>query len=333
MDDKKKKVIEERVEKDSFWIKVLVITIVIVWASLVTGSWAGHYFVETQIIGKQAALSDDRSLPGEKPRNYKAVVSLDRQGKVTGSDQEKEESSDLNVPDFRNIDDPIPGIDDQAIRTLGKEQELKADEAARPPALPDKSGEVKDQKGAAKPDETASPADRQPSESPKDTPSADQATPAQSATKSAPEAARPSAQPVRETTKPAETVPESSRTKTATPEPVKTKAASPEAARTKAPSADTGRKEPAKKEEASQDKKQEAGNFDVQMGSFSNPENADKMMTDLKQKGYKAKVEKIKEGDREFYKVKMEKVDTKESAQDKAGKLKQDGFDAIIISH
>jgi len=40
------------------------------------------------------------------------------------------------------------------------------------------------------------------------------------------------------------------------------------------------------------------------MGSFSNPQNAEKMINDLKQKGYSAKVEKIKDGDKEFFKVK-----------------------------
>ncbi|GEM_PF-2179642 len=311
MDDKKKKVIEERIEKDSFWIKVLVITIVIVWASLVTGSWAGHYFVETQIIGKQTALSDDKSLPAEKPKNWKAVVSLDRQGKVANPDQNKEEDSELNVPDFRNIDDPIPGIDDQAIRTLGKEQELKADESTKPPALPEKLTDDKEQKDSVKKDETAVPPEKQPSDTSKAPSSPDVSTPSPVPSKSQSESVRP-VQPTKDSAKPAQSTPESSKVKESSPE--------------------AGKKDPAKKEQASQDKKQEPSDYDIQMGSFANPENADKMMTDLKQKGYKARVEKIKEGDREFYKVKMDKLDSKESAQDRAGKLKQDGFDAIIIS-
>lgn len=307
MDDKKKKVIEERIEKDSFWIKVLVITIVIVWASLVTGSWAGHYFVETQIIGKQAALSDGKNLPAEKPKNWKAVVSIDRQGNVTDSDKENEEGAELNVPDFRNIDDPIPGIDDQAIRTLGKEPQLKAEESVKPPVIP---GNTTDDKEEKEP-ETAVPSEKQPSGNSQDSTPQDTAAPAAIPSKTQPDSAR-TAQPATDTAKPAEPPKESIRVKESSPH--------------------SDRKEPPKKEEGP-GSKQEAGSYDIQMGSFANPENADKMMSDLKQKGYKARVEKIREGDREFYKVKMDKLDSNESAQDKAGKLKQDGFDAIIISH
>ncbi|MHC9544345.1 MAG: SPOR domain-containing protein [Vulcanimicrobiota bacterium] len=332
MDDKKKKVIEERIEKDSFWIKVLVITIVIVWASLVTGSWAGHYFVETQIIGKQAALSDGKNLPAEKPKNWKAVVSLDRQGNVTDSDKETEEGTELSVPDFRNIDDPIPGIDDQAIRTLGKDPQLKTDESAKPPVLPGNLTDDKEKKDPAANADTAVPTDKQSSDSSQGSSSQDAATPTPVPSKTPSDIARP-VQPTMDIAKPAE--PTKTSTKPAEPTKTSTKpdGPTPESSRVKESSPQAGRKDPAKKEEAPKDKSQEASSYDIQMGSFANPENADKMMTDLKQKGYKARVEKIKEGDREFYKVKMDKLDSNESAQDKAGKLKQDGFDAIIISH
>lgn len=322
MDDKKKKVIEERIEKDSFWIKVLVITIVIVWASLVTGSWAGHYFVETQIIGKQTALSDGKNLPAEKPKNWKAVVNLDRQGNVTDSDKEPEEGTELSVPDFRNIDDPIPGIDDQAIRTLGKDPQLKTDESAKPPVLPGNLTDDKEKKDPATNADTAVPTDKQSSDSSQGSSSPDAATPTPVPSKTPSDTARP-VQPTKDIAKPAEPTKTSVKPAGPTPESSKVKESSPQA----------GKKDPPKKEEASKDKSQEASNYDIQMGSFANPENADKMMTDLKQKGYKARVEKIKEGDKEFYKVKMDKLDSNESAQDKAGKLKQDGFDAIIISH
>ena len=37
-------------EPDYFWVKVLIVTIIIVWGALIAGSWAGNYFLKSEFF-------------------------------------------------------------------------------------------------------------------------------------------------------------------------------------------------------------------------------------------------------------------------------------------
>jgi cell division septation protein DedD len=307
-DDRKKKIAEEKIQKDSFWIKVLIITIVIVWCSLIAGNWAGHYVADTRILNKRSLASDERNLPGERAKGWKKVVGLDNQGRISQDTRQEEPGPDLNVKDFRNIDDPIPGIDDQSIRTLGKgEDDSSAGDKGLPPSLPDKL------KVSESPGSYVTEGD--PDSIKKETPVEDL-----------------KGKPVIE--------------KTATPSPTQAAASSPTPTLSPSPSPakqkestekdkskDGDKAKDSSKDKDSAKKPSDSGSYDLQMGSFSSQQNANKMLDDLKSKGYSAHIEKVKDGDKEYFKVKMEENhNSREAAQSRAGKLKEDGFDAIIIS-
>jgi cell division septation protein DedD len=307
-DDKKKKIVEDKIEKDSFWIKVLIITIVIVWCSLIAGNWVGHYIADTKILVKRTASLGEKNTVAEKPKGWKTVVGLDNQGRVSQDTRQEEPVPELKVTDFRNIDDPIPGIDDQSIRTLGKGDDSSGTtDNGVPPSLPEKL-KVKEGSGTyvteGDPDSIKK---ETPQEDLKGKPVVDK-----TATPSPTKAALSSPTP--------------------TPTPASTQArVAPKESPGKDKTKDDSKDAPKDKEGAK--KTPDAGAYDLQIGSFSSQQNASKMLDDLKQKGYSAHIEKVKDGDKEYFKVKMEeKHDSREAAQSRAGKLKEDGFDAIIIS-
>ncbi|MDQ7826284.1 MAG: SPOR domain-containing protein [Candidatus Eremiobacteraeota bacterium] len=309
MDDKKKKMTQTPVEKDTFWMKVLIVTIVIVWISLVAGSWAGHYFADTKILSRKS-LNVAENTAAEKPRTWKTIVDNDGQEK----DRKKDDGvpSEVTIPDFRNIDDPIPGIDDQSIRTLGASPR-EYNPVQEPSAAPAGTVEKTETPGSTTVRPSPEPTKEKPEESPE---------PPRSTLSNPDKETKPREKPSQSSTPAA--MP-SATVKATVKTPMPAASASPSVAPSRNP-----------REEAASDKKKKdeskPANYDLQMGSFSRSDNADKMVDELKKKGYSAKIEKVKDGDREFYKVKLDNVGSPGKAQEQAGKLKQDGFDAIIIS-
>lgn len=330
MDEKDKKGIQEKIEKDSFWIKVLIITIVVVWVSLVGGSWVGHYVADTKILTKHSSLNVDKGGPAEKPKNWKTVVRLDNKGKVIKDGDTGAVESNVTLPDFKNIDEPIPGLDDQAIRTLGNPQEEKNDSSLKvaPPSIDNKAKPEYDNK-VNEVKETQS-----------------QTTDSDNITQSVTSVNQTSTAPIVPVKIPEKkTQPQTSYTNSVSQPTVKENIEKPKPSEPVAAPApkiseparvNSTVSVPAKTEnpepKPAQDQEQNASSFDLQMGSFTNPENAGKMVDDLKQKGYAPRIEKIKNGDKEYFKVKMESINNRDSAIDKAEKLKKDGYDAIIIT-
>lgn len=101
-------------EPDYFWVKVLIVTIIIVWAALIAGSWAGNYFLKSEFFKKyNSQVVDDN-----KPKVWKTVVEVDKSGVVSKSAVLADNTDDLQIDDFRNTNEPIPGIDDQSLKSL-----------------------------------------------------------------------------------------------------------------------------------------------------------------------------------------------------------------------
>ena len=101
-------------EPDYFWVKVLIVTIIIVWGALIAGSWAGNYFLKSEFFKKYNSQVVDEN----KPKVWKTVVEVDKSGVVSKSAVLADNTDDLQIDDFRNTNEPIPGIDDQSLKSL-----------------------------------------------------------------------------------------------------------------------------------------------------------------------------------------------------------------------
>lgn len=268
--------------KDYFWVKVLVVTIVIIWLSLAAGTWVGNFLTVNKILPSKA---DTEVSAEQKPKAWKTIVEVDNHGNLSKTGQLDGSSENVNIDDFRNIDDPIPGVDDQSIKVLNSPDINVVQEPPKPvpPPLPGAS---------VTPSESPSSPEPQPSESSTATATATKTQDTNEDHKEKKEH--------KESKDPAEKKP--------SPEPTLAK--------------------PAKTPEPSQPNSN--GNYNIQMGSFSNQGNADKMIDDLKKKGHNATVEKVTSGDKEFYKVKITNSPSQKDAKDKAEELKKEGFDAIV---
>ena len=111
---KKEKQEEDSDEPDYFWVKVLVVTIIIVWGALIAGSWAGNYFLKSDFFKRHnSQVVDDN-----KPKVWKTIVEVDKSGAVSKSAVLADNTDDLQIDDFRNTNEPIPGIDDQSLKSL-----------------------------------------------------------------------------------------------------------------------------------------------------------------------------------------------------------------------
>ena len=252
--------------KDYFWVKVLVVTIVIIWLSLAAGTWVGNFLNVNKIIPSK---TDTEVSAEQKPKAWKTIVEVDNQGNLSKTAQLDSGSENVGVDDFRNIDDPIPGVDDQSIRPLTTDLNVVQEPAKpEPPPLPGVSISPSPTKTETpQPEPSESSADKKPTEIKKEN------------------------EP--KTTSPEDAVPKP----TTSPEPSKSESGE---------------------------------NYNIQMGSFSNQENADKMINDLKKKGHNATMEKVTSGDKEFFKVKITNTPSQKDAKDKAEELKKEGFDAIV---
>ena len=101
-------------EPDYFWVKVLIVTLIIIWAALIAGSWAGNYFLKSEFFKKYNSQVVDEN----KPKVWKTVVEVDKSGAVSKSAVLADNTDDLQIDDFRNTNEPIPGIDDQSLKNL-----------------------------------------------------------------------------------------------------------------------------------------------------------------------------------------------------------------------
>jgi len=70
--------------------------------------------------------------------------------------------------------------------------------------------------------------------------------------------------------------------------------------------------------------------FSVQVGAFSKKENARKLLSTLRKKGYDVRIEKLYKDDKLIYFVKIGKFGTKAKAQQEAERLKKEGFSTRI---
>jgi len=260
--DKKDNNQTEEDYKDYFWVKVLVIAIVIMWLSLAAGTWVGNYLTEHKII----PTKEDTVISTEqKPKVWKTIVEVDEKGDVSKTAKLENPEENLNIDDFRNIDDPIPGLDDRSTKTPRPSDIKIVQEPVKqePPPLP---GATDNRTEEPKPTETTS--------------------------------AEPSQGSQVDSSKENKTNP------TENPTPKPTVSAEPKTA-------------------------ENNESYNIQMGSFANQENANKMIEDLKNKGHNATIEKVVSGDKEFYKVKINGSSQKD-AKNKADELKKEGFDAIV---
>ena len=100
---------EEEKQTDYFWMKALITMIVVIWIALFAGSWAGNYMLESKLFLKKNH-SDDQN----KPKVWKTIISDDNTKTVVPVDN----TDELKIDDYKNTDEPIPGIDDQSLKTL-----------------------------------------------------------------------------------------------------------------------------------------------------------------------------------------------------------------------
>ena len=289
MDDKKTPVSGKTIEKDSFWIKVLVITIIVIWSSLVAGNWVGHYVAGSKILASHTSLNPENA-GSEKSKHWKTVVNVDNQGNVEQGDNQTSSNDSLDVPDFRNIDNPIPGVDDQSIRTLGAPDSAIVEEKKEEKETVE---DTRKEEGTSKSEDTSIEKEENTKKTETETVTED-----------------------KKTDEPAH---RESPSDTKTPGPETTVQA------TKEPPKPTETPKPEKPSE-------NAGAYDLQIGSFSKQENAQSQLDELQKKGYSATIEKVRDGDKEYFKVKLSDMGSREKASNSAEKLKSDGFDAIIIS-
>ncbi|MCL6518768.1 MAG: SPOR domain-containing protein [Armatimonadetes bacterium] len=72
--------------------------------------------------------------------------------------------------------------------------------------------------------------------------------------------------------------------------------------------------------------------YRVRVGKYRNKENADRLATELQEKGYKARVVQIKDGGRTLYHVQIGRYNTHEDALELANDLIDEGYSPTITS-
>lgn len=100
---------EQEKQSDYFWMKALITMIVVIWIALFAGSWAGNYLLDSKLFTKKQAADDPN-----KPKVWKTIISDDNTKTAVPADN----TDELKIDDYKNSDEPIPGIDDQALKTL-----------------------------------------------------------------------------------------------------------------------------------------------------------------------------------------------------------------------
>lgn len=276
--------------KDFFWGKALITTIILIWIALAVGSWIGNYVAKTHIMAQKESIERSEI---RKPEAWKTVMQVDEKGRIT---KQATADTELLVDDFKNNDAPIPGMDDQPLKTpepsMFPVQEPVSDE---PPKLPEKS----------------------------DKPTVDQENKiTNKVTNKLPESAPKTDTAKTDSNTQFETSSDQITVSAPTATPTETKKEEPK----------KDVEKPRTPDSAPVDKSKES--YTVQLGSYSQKENADKIATDLERKGYKPVIEKISSGSKEFYKVRLSgSSDSSVEAKSQIDKLKKDGFEPIIINH
>lgn len=72
--------------------------------------------------------------------------------------------------------------------------------------------------------------------------------------------------------------------------------------------------------------------YRVQAGTFANKANADRLMADLKARGYKPEIRSSESGDRTLYRIQLGGYKTQEDAQELAKDLKAEGFEPAVVA-
>lgn len=77
----------------------------------------------------------------------------------------------------------------------------------------------------------------------------------------------------------------------------------------------------------------ETGLWAVQLGSFSNQENAERLAIELRKQGYAAFLSQIKTGDSSLHRVRIGPQKDRDAAEDVAAKLKSAGHASQVVPH
>ena len=99
------------------------------------------------------------------------------------------------------------------------------------------------------------------------------------------------------------------------PEPVKEPVSEPEPRRTPPAAAST------------------TGMWAVQLGSFSNKENADRLASDLRKQGYAAFISEVSTGNGQMHRVRIGPQKDRPSAEQMAGRLAKVGHNGKVVPH
>lgn len=284
---------DSKPDRDYFWMKVLIVMIVVVWFSLLAGSWVGNYLLDSDIIPKNL---NSEIMEESKPKVWKTIVEVDKSGAVSKSAVLADNTSDLKIDDFRNIDDPIPGIDDQSIKNFTPQDISPLQEPTHSnsssPNLNGKSYErVNSVETPGQPEINKSPDDAASSHIP------DEEEEGVNGVVAAPSEPSPST--------------------------------------SVSPSPDNAVSEPSPSPSPSEPSETGAsGTYNIQMGVFSNKANAENLVEELKEKGHKNVVmEKVSSGGKEVYKIKLTETGTRDEVEHKSDYLKKDGFDSMVIAN
>jgi len=135
--------------------------------------------------------------------------------------------------------------------------------------------------------------------------------------------------PRRETTKPADSQPESK----AASKPADKPADKPAATQTQPPASAAQRDEPAAKPAAAPPRVSSTGMWAVQLGSFSNKDNADKLAADLRKQGYAAFLSQLKTDGGQLHRVRIGPQKDRDSAEAMAKRLLKVGHKGQVVPH
>jgi len=131
--------------------------------------------------------------------------------------------------------------------------------------------------------------------------------------------------PRQETTKPADSQPESK----AANKPVD----KPAATQTQPPTSATKRAEPVVNPVVAPPRVSSTGMWAVQLGSFSNKENADKLAADLRKQGYAAFLSQLKTDGGQLHRVRIGPQKDRDSAEAMAKRLLKVGHKGQVVPH
>lgn len=279
---------EQDKQSDYFWMKALITMIVVIWIALFAGSWAGNYMLDSKLFSKKQAADDPN-----KPKVWKTIISDDNTKTAVPADN----TDELKIDDYKNSDEPIPGIDDQALKTL----------QAKDIMLQEPVPETKTSETEPVQQEQPKASETQPTQQEEQREQA-----------SVPQIAHP---PIEGQ----EQQPAYQEQQPTYQEPANTGASHDSGAHEKT----NQPQQPAAINGTSL--LPPAGSYNIQIGSFEKEENAGRIADELKSKGHETVVERVRQGGEDVFKVKIIEKDSHASAEKKAADLKNEGYDAYVV--